>query len=98
MNELFQIEHFLNRIQKNWNRMLFILGAYLILTVATGIMLATGLFYYLQPADISYIAPALLLLILGKYLFSILKSNMALVIAWSCMPSDAYFELACCIG
>ena len=75
MNELFQIEHFLNRIQKNWNRMLFILGAYLILTVATGIMLATGLFYYLQPADISYIAPALLLLILGKYLFSILKSN-----------------------
>ncbi|GIS84592.1 MAG: hypothetical protein CM1200mP16_08920 [Nitrospina sp.] len=75
MNELFQIEHFLNRIQKNWNRMLFILGAYLILTVATGIMLATGLFYYLQPADVSYIAPTLLLLILGKYLFSILKSN-----------------------
>ena len=39
MDELFQINQFLTRIQKNWNQMLFILGAYLILTVATGIML-----------------------------------------------------------
>ncbi|MEC9423478.1 MAG: hypothetical protein VYC01_03945, partial [Nitrospinota bacterium] len=75
MNELFQIDNFLNRIQKNWNRMRFILGTYLILTAATGTTLATGIFFYLQPSDISYIAPTLLLLILGKYLFSALKSN-----------------------
>ena len=72
MNELFQIDNFLNRIQKNWNRMRFILGTYLILSVASGITLATGLFFYLQPLDISYIAPTLLLLILGKHLFSVL--------------------------
>ncbi len=75
MNELSQINHFLKRIQKKWNQMRFILGTYLVLTITTGIILATGLFFYLQPADISYIVPTLLILIIGTYLFFILKSS-----------------------
>ena len=55
--------------------MRFILGTYLVLTIAAGIILATGLFFYLQPANISYIVPTLLILIIGTYLFFILKSS-----------------------
>ncbi|MBC8285126.1 MAG: hypothetical protein H8E32_15030 [Nitrospinae bacterium] len=75
MDELSQINQFLIRIQKNWNRIRFILGTYLILTVLMGISLAAALFFYLQPAKISYFASLLIALVLGKYIFSALRSK-----------------------
>ena len=64
MNEISQINQFLTRIQKKWNRVRFILGAYLAITFLTGILLAVALFYYFQLTSTSYIAPTVLLLIL----------------------------------
>ena len=75
MNEISQINQFLTRIQKKWNRVRFILGAYLAITFLTGILLAVALFYYFQLTSTSYIAPIVLLLILGKYLYSNFRSN-----------------------
>ena len=75
MNEISQINQFLTRIQKKWNRVRFILGAYLAITFLTGILLAVALFYYFQLTSTSYIAPIVLLLILGKYLYSNFHSN-----------------------
>ena len=75
MNEISQINQFLTRIQEKWNRVRFILGAYLAITFLTGILLAVALFYYFQLTSTSYIAPIVLLLILGKYLYSNFRSN-----------------------
>ena len=75
MNEISQINQFLTRIQKKWNRVRFVLGAYLAITFLTGILLAVALFYYFQLTSTSYIAPIILLLILGKYLYSNYRSN-----------------------
>ena len=75
MNEISQINQFLTQIQKKWNRVRFILGAYLAITFLTGILLAAALFYYFQLTSTSYIAPIVLLLILGKYLYSNFRSN-----------------------
>jgi len=75
MDEIFEINQFLTRVKKNWNQARLIFGFYLFFTVAIGTTLAAGLYFYLQPAKISYIAPTLILLVLGKYLFSILKSS-----------------------
>ena len=75
MNEISQINQFLTRIQKKWNRVRFILGAYLAFTFLTGILLAVALFYYFELTSTSYIAPIILLLILGKYLYSNFHSN-----------------------
>ena len=75
MNEISQINQFLTRIQKKWNRVRFILGAYLAFTFLSGILLAVALFYYFQLTSTSYIAPIVLLSILGKYLYSNFRSN-----------------------
>ena len=75
MNEISQINQFLTRIQKKWNRVRFILGAYLAITFLTGVLLAVALFYYFQLTSTSYIAPIVLLLFLGKYIYSNFNSN-----------------------
>jgi len=75
MDEIVQINQFLNHIRKNWNQSRLIIAVYLVFTAATGTTLAAALYFYFHPAKISYIAPIFILLVLGKYLFSILKSN-----------------------
>lgn len=75
MDEYSQIDQFLIRIQKHWNRIRLILRIYLTATFLTGIVLAVALFYYLQPAITSYLAPIILLLVLCKYLYSNSRSN-----------------------
>ena len=75
MDEIAQINQFLNNVRKNWNQARLILWIYIVFTAATGTILAAALYFYFQPAKISYIVPTLILLVLGKYLFSILKSN-----------------------
>ena len=75
MDELSQINQFLDRIQKNWNRVRFALGAYLIATTLTGLILSAALFFYLEPASASYFVPVLLLLVLGRYLLPYFHSD-----------------------
>ena len=70
MDEFSQINEFLKRIQKNWNRIRFILGTYLITTSLAGLILSVALFFYLKPSNASYFAPIILLLIFGKYIYS----------------------------
>lgn len=75
MDTYSKINQFLARVQKNWDRIRYISGTYLILSVLAGIALATSLFFYFQPAKTSFIVPLLLLSALGIYVFSVLRSN-----------------------
>ena len=70
-----QINQFLIRVQKSCNRIRLILGTYLLFAALLGTLLCVALFYYLQPSSISYYASALLFLILGKYLYSTVRSS-----------------------
>ncbi len=75
MDEFSQINQFLNRVQNHWNRIRLIIGAYLATSFLAGITLSAALFYYFQPSNAGYYLPIILILILGKYLYTNLHSN-----------------------
>ncbi len=70
-----QINQFLIRVQKNWNRIRNIRAAYLVFTIVAGIALSAAVFYYFQPANTGYFASIALLLILGKNVHSTARSH-----------------------
>lgn len=70
-----QINQFLIRVQKNCNRIRLILRTYLLFTGLLGAALCVALFYYLHPSVMSYFASLLLFLVLGKSIYSTMRSN-----------------------
>ena len=70
-----KINQFLNRVQKNCNRIRIILATYLVFTLLAGSLICVALFYYLQPAVMSYFIALLLFLVLGKQVYSSARSS-----------------------
>ena len=76
MDEFSQINQFLNRVQKHWNKIRLIIGAFLASSLLAGLILSVALFYYFQPSSAGSYIPIILILILGKYLYTNLHSKI----------------------
>ncbi len=65
MESYSKIHHFLDRVQANWNRILFIQVTYFALTLLAGCALAVGLYSYFQSPLLSYGVSGLVIILLG---------------------------------